>query len=660
MSYVFRYKVFAGSFLLAALFFLLFSLGSSVFAAECGDGVCEEGETYLSCDADCPVPECGDGICNGDETCNTCDEDCECDPQGLPDLTVSFSCDSMEYTVSNTGDAPAEDFVVNQFENMESGGFMRTTLDNVARLDPGQSTGGGASGYKVCVDESDASDQNNKVEESNESNNCVDIDCDADTEACWTLSGRVYEGDKGVEPPDSSAIPGASVSLYGANNPYPAQGTFLKSDTTDTEGWYGIEVCGGNWEFYNIIETDPSGYQSVGGTSVSGLEKTANWIQYEYPLEGKTLTGNKFWDEEEGSGQVWCCYYYSQLDSYGVDLVSEHMCEGTDTVNATVYATEQEARDNCQADEELEEEMWCCYPDGSVDMTTESTCNENKGTFYDNEQDALAACSITCAMVDCGDGNCDKSCDEDCNNCPADCGECEGPCDDVDCGDGKCEKDCDETCHNCPGDCGECESGGDDDPGDEPSDDPGDEKEPGKDDNDPEPGARKDQGGDGEPDTGTTTEDADEDMAGDRDEKDDDRSPKEEGKKGEDGGSGIIPKSYGGGICCVYSFIPSAPSWVCDWLWVILFVFALLALWFWRAKTRKEEEEDEKKDNKDDDRRVFAFYVLLLAMFLLPILVGHMINPCWGIITALIEIILRLTILRRIKGWDKKVSEDTK
>lgn len=40
-----------------------------------------------------------------------------------------------------------------------------------------------------------------------------------------------------------------------------------------------------------------AGYFSVGATSVDGLVQENNWIEYSIPLAGKTLTGNKFWDQ---------------------------------------------------------------------------------------------------------------------------------------------------------------------------------------------------------------------------------------------------------------------------------------------------------------------------------------------------------------------------
>lgn len=45
----------------------------------CGDGVCDDDETYESCPEDCEEvvePYCGDGVCDTDETDETCPEDC--------------------------------------------------------------------------------------------------------------------------------------------------------------------------------------------------------------------------------------------------------------------------------------------------------------------------------------------------------------------------------------------------------------------------------------------------------------------------------------------------------------------------------------------------------------------------------------------------------
>ena len=51
----------------------------------------------------------------------------------------------------------------------------------------------------------------------------------------------------------------------------------------------------------------------------------------------------------------------------------------------------------------------------------------------------------------CGDGICSN--DENCTNCPEDCGPCPPP---EHCGNGRCEPWLGENCQNCEIDCGEC------------------------------------------------------------------------------------------------------------------------------------------------------------------------------------------------------------
>ncbi|MBD3383340.1 PKD domain-containing protein [candidate division KSB1 bacterium] len=116
--------------------------------------------------------------------------------------------------------------------------------------------------------------------------------------AADVLSGRVYEGNTGTEPPNAKALSGVTVTLYGSNNE-DNLGTQIASTTTNSQGWYGLTAPEG-YEFYSIVETDPSGYYSVGATSVSGTVISNNRIRYSIAsavLSDQTLTGNKFWDK---------------------------------------------------------------------------------------------------------------------------------------------------------------------------------------------------------------------------------------------------------------------------------------------------------------------------------------------------------------------------
>ncbi len=106
-----------------------------------------------------------------------------------------------------------------------------------------------------------------------------------------TFSGYVYAGDVGNE---SVPLSGVTVELYCSNNAGEV-GARLTGATTGLTGWYELstpETC----EFYNILETDLADYASAGATTIGGTVINDNWIQYAFPLDGKSLDGNKFWD----------------------------------------------------------------------------------------------------------------------------------------------------------------------------------------------------------------------------------------------------------------------------------------------------------------------------------------------------------------------------
>ncbi len=123
------------------------------------------------------------------------------------------------------------------------------------------------------------------------------------------LSGRVYEGQTGTEPPTAKALAGVTVGLYGSgdagNNG--TGGLPIQTTTTNSEGWYSLTVRDTARDFYNIVQTNKTSYvdstPSPAATSVGGTVKSSNWIQYRYEdifITPVPMTGNKFWDLPEG------------------------------------------------------------------------------------------------------------------------------------------------------------------------------------------------------------------------------------------------------------------------------------------------------------------------------------------------------------------------
>ncbi len=105
------------------------------------------------------------------------------------------------------------------------------------------------------------------------------------------LSGYVYEGNIGDE---TTPISGVILDLY-CSNDIGILGNLIDSTVTDSDGWFGF-VVSDTCEFYNILEIDPLDYTSVGAATGGGTLVTNNHIQFEYPFDNKTLSGNKFWD----------------------------------------------------------------------------------------------------------------------------------------------------------------------------------------------------------------------------------------------------------------------------------------------------------------------------------------------------------------------------
>ncbi|MEJ2737208.1 MAG: hypothetical protein P8189_27215, partial [Anaerolineae bacterium] len=116
------------------------------------------------------------------------------------------------------------------------------------------------------------------------------IDIYGDLVKVYGLSGSVYGG---LYPDTGWPLAGVSVALYCSNNAG-EWGTYLEGATTDSSGSYTL-VDHGACEYYNIREYIPSGYQETWASSTGGTVLNYHWIQYTYPLEGKTLSGNNFW-----------------------------------------------------------------------------------------------------------------------------------------------------------------------------------------------------------------------------------------------------------------------------------------------------------------------------------------------------------------------------
>ena len=123
---------------------------------------------------------------------------------------------------------------------------------------------------------------------------CQDPDetCNEAQDLCEIiLSGYVYSGEVGDE---SFPLSEVNVALY-CSDSAGQLGSLLSDTTTAADGRYELQVstvC----PFYNLLETDPDGYRSVGADSTDGTVVNANWIQLASPLTGKTLSQNNFWD----------------------------------------------------------------------------------------------------------------------------------------------------------------------------------------------------------------------------------------------------------------------------------------------------------------------------------------------------------------------------
>jgi len=111
--------------------------------------------------------------------------------------------------------------------------------------------------------------------------------------ATYLFQGRVAEPAEGEK---GRPLSGVTVSLIGANSPFPGEGKTLDRVRTEQDGRFTLEAPIG-FEFYAIQETNPDGYESIDAFSPDGLAQTLDWIEFAWPLWGQILYGNEFWDQ---------------------------------------------------------------------------------------------------------------------------------------------------------------------------------------------------------------------------------------------------------------------------------------------------------------------------------------------------------------------------
>ena len=118
------------------------------------------------------------------------------------------------------------------------------------------------------------------------------LDIYNDLASLYAFSGKVFSGNLGDE---STPLGYVQMGLYCSSDSGSLGELVAQSATNAHTGQYYL-VTSRSCNYYNIVETDPPGYISVGASSPGGTVINVNWIQYVPPLAGKNLTNNKFWD----------------------------------------------------------------------------------------------------------------------------------------------------------------------------------------------------------------------------------------------------------------------------------------------------------------------------------------------------------------------------
>lgn len=110
------------------------------------------------------------------------------------------------------------------------------------------------------------------------------------------FSGYAYEGYPGDH---SHPLAGAGITLWGSDLVDSPYGTWLGFVLSNSHGFFQFSVPASlSFSYYNLVETNPSGYYSTGATAgPGGMAKSADWIQYPLVPAGN-YSGNEFYDRQ--------------------------------------------------------------------------------------------------------------------------------------------------------------------------------------------------------------------------------------------------------------------------------------------------------------------------------------------------------------------------
>jgi hypothetical protein len=120
----------------------------------------------------------------------------------------------------------------------------------------------------------------------------IGIDIYGNLMSIYKFYGFVYRGQPGDY---STPMSNVLVGLFCSGTPG-EWGTYIEGEVTDSSGLFFFGDHG-PCSYYNIGEYNPVGYVSTGAQPAGGgVFINPDWIQFSWPLEGKQLGPNNFWD----------------------------------------------------------------------------------------------------------------------------------------------------------------------------------------------------------------------------------------------------------------------------------------------------------------------------------------------------------------------------